>query len=101
MIARILAWLLLLGAAAAAGRDGLALLETGPYRPIALGEIWQAANPSSLQWIERILPSFLWANVLAPPLRWPAWAVLAGLAVILLLLAGRGRRRKWRSGSLG
>ena len=99
MIARILAWLLLLGAVAAAGRDGFVLLETGSYSPVALGEIWLTAAPASLQLIEHSLPSFLWANVLAPPLRWPTSAALAGPAVILLLLAGRGRRRKWRSGS--
>jgi len=98
MIARILVWLLFLGAAAITGRDGLALLETGTYGPIALGELWHAASPASLQLLERYLPAVVWTNIVAPPLHWPAWTVLAGTAVILSLIS-RQRRRKWRSGS--
>ena len=98
MIGRILAWTVFLLAVATASRDGLVFLETGLYSPISLSGIWQAAHPSSLQPVQALIEGYL--PVLSPLLRWPAWAVLVGMAIILALVAGRRRHRKWRSGSL-
>ena len=105
MVGRGIAWVLLLLALAAAGRDGLHFYATGVYSAVTLGEIWYAAHQASLAMIqaasERYAPAFLWRGLVLPLLVWPAWAVLAGAAVIFGLLFGRSRRRKWRSGSLG
>jgi hypothetical protein len=105
MVGRLIAWIFLLLALVAAGRDGLHFLETGIYSAITLGEVWYAVDHGSLNLtqaaIARYLHPFLWQGLLLPLLIWPAWAVLAGAAVIFGLLFGRRSRRKWRSGSLG
>ena len=65
----------------------------------------RTADPASLRFaqgiIERYVHPVLRANVLSPLLRWPAWAVLSGMAIVVALLFGRSQRRKWRSGSFG
>jgi hypothetical protein len=105
MVGRLIAWILLLLALAAAGRDGLHFYEAGVYNAVTLGEIWYALDQGSLAMLqaasERYSLSFLWHGLIVPLLVWPAWAVLAGTAVVFGLLFGRRSRRKWRSGSLG
>jgi hypothetical protein len=105
MVGRLIAWIFLLLALVAAGRDGLHFYETGIYSAVTLGEVWYALDQGSLTLVqaasERYTHPFLWRGILLPLLVWPAWAVLAGAAVIFGLLFGRRSRRKWRSGSLG
>ncbi len=105
MVGRIAAWILFMLAIVAAGRDGFVFLENGTYNPVTLGEVWYAVHRFSLNLvqavIERYVHPFLWTDVLFPLLLWPAWAVLTGFAIVVVLVSGRRRRRKWRSGSLG
>jgi hypothetical protein len=105
MVGRIIAWIFFGLAVVAAGRDGFVFLGTGTYNPVTLGEIWYGVDRGSLNLvqavIERYIHPFLWTDVLFPLLLWPAWAVLTGFAVVVALVSGGRRRRKWRSGSLG
>ena len=105
MIGRAFAWILLVLAVIAGGHDAWGYLRTGAYAPAELGAVWYAIHPNSLQLIqpaiERHIAPWLWQDVLFPLLLWPAWAVLAGAALIVALLFGRRRKHRWRSGSLG
>ncbi len=105
MVGRLVAGIFFLLALAAVGRDVLLFLETGAYSAITLGEVWYAVDRGSLNLvqavIERYVHPFVWQDILFPLLVWPAWAVLAGTALVVGVVFGRGRRRKWRSGSLG
>jgi hypothetical protein len=101
MIGRTLAWILLVLALFAAGRDGLLFLETGAYTPATLGEMWYAINPGSLNWtqaiIERHAMPWLWQSVIFPVLIAPAWAVLGAAGLVIGVLFGRGGRKRRRS----
>ena len=101
MLGRALAWILLVLAVVAAGRDALIYFQTGTYAPIALGQVWYAIHPSSLQLIqpaiERHIAVWLWEDVVFPLLLWPAWAVLGGAGLIVGVLFGRRRRRRRRN----
>jgi hypothetical protein len=97
---RVTAWILLVAALVAVGRDGLLFMETGTYTPVALGALFPSAVAATQNLIERYLSASLWSP-LATLLGWPAWAVLGGAAAIIALLFAHPRRRKWRSGSLG
>ncbi len=105
MVGRAIAWIFLVLALVAAGRDGLLFLETGTYAPSSLGSLWYQLDRGSLDFtqnaIERYLHPALWHSGLYPLLNWPAWAVLGVVAILLGLLFSRRNRRKWRSGSLG
>lgn len=87
---------LLLLAAAALVAQLLSLLAQGAYRPVALDSIWRQVHAGSLAglqtFVEQRVSPGAWT-----PLQWllglPAWLVL-GLVGGLLLLGGRGERRR-------
>jgi hypothetical protein len=96
LIARLIGFLLLLGACAVLGHDLLSWQENGVFAPTATGQLWQYIHGASLSAIQdavqRYLAPQLWDPVLVSVLKF--WAVLV-LAVpgFLLTLAYRKRPR--------
>jgi hypothetical protein len=101
MIGRTLAWILLVAALVAAGRDGLLFVETGTYSPATLAELWSAADRDSLNssqtLTEQYATPWLWQSAISPLLVAPAWAVLGAAGLIVGIIFGRGGRRRRRS----
>jgi len=103
VIGRIIGTLLLLAAVAAAGYEALAALQSGGWRPIALGELWYKLHSASLNGaqagIQRYIAPWLWEPVITTVLLWPGWAVFGVPGAALLWLcrarpgAPRGHRR--------
>jgi hypothetical protein len=99
VIGRWLAWGLVALGAVLAGRDAYAFLETGARSLTALGQLWYALHPGSLNLIqavvERYIHPFLWDPVIFSVLRLPASLVfLAPGVAYLVLRRKRGRRRR-------
>src|SRR6185369_9381186 len=101
MVGRALAWILLVLALIAAGRDGLLFLETGIYTPVTLWDAWSKADGNSLSTsqslIETYIAPWLWQSVILPLLIAPAWAVLGAAGLLIGMIFGRGGRRRRRS----
>ena len=95
---RIIGWLLVVLAIAAAGHEGFSWLQTGAYRPFALGEMWATIDRGSLNLlqagIQRNVSPWLWEAVILRILLAPAWLVLLvpGAALAYFLRAGPYRR---------
>ncbi|MEO1331791.1 MAG: hypothetical protein AAFW46_19350, partial [Pseudomonadota bacterium] len=97
---RLLAILFLVLAVALAGYDGVGALQSGVWQPTALGALWFAVHPSSLQLlqpaVERHLDPVLWDPYILAALEAPAFVSALVLAAIFagLALAFRPRRRR-------
>jgi len=98
-VGRIIGWVLLLAALAAAGYEAMAAINSGAWRPIALGELWYRLDRGSLNLmqavIQRYIAAWLWEPGIASVLRLPGWMAFGVPAVVLLWLcrARRSRRR--------
>ncbi len=99
---RSIGWFLLLLAAAAAGYEAVAALDSGAWRLRALGEIWYAIDAASLNVsqavVQRYLWPFLWEPVITSVLLLPGWAAF-GAPGLVLAWACRSRRRRRRRGA--
>lgn len=85
-----LGWLLIFAAVAALAYElGLAW-QNGAYRMVAAGELWYRLDPSSLNLsqaiVQRYLHPVLWNPVIVSLLQWPAWSLLGGPGVLLVVL---------------
>jgi hypothetical protein len=81
-------------------RDVVDFFERNIFRPTPLGTIWSLIDSSTLSdaqaLIERSVAIWLWQDVIGEFLSWPAWAVLPGFGVILLLIARAQEAEKKR-----
>jgi hypothetical protein len=72
-------------------RDLIDFFEKNIFRSTPLGTIWYLIDSESLTGaqalIERGVAVWLWQDVVGEFLSWPAWAVLPGLGILLLLIA--------------
>ena len=97
-IGRIIGWVLVVLAVAAAGHEGFGWLQSGSYRMFALGELWAAIDRASLSLfqaaIQRHVSPWLWEAVILRILLAPAWLVLIvpGAALAYFFRAGSYRR---------
>ena len=88
-ILHLAGWVLVLAAIAALGNElGLAL-QQGAYAPLAAGALWYQLDVSSLNLVQaitqRYLHPVLWDPIIAAALQWPAWSLLGGPGVALVL----------------
>ena len=99
IIVRIIGWMLLLAALAAAGYEAMAAIKSGGWHPVALGELWYRIDRGSLglaqAGVQRHVASWLWEPVIVAILRLPGW-IAFGVPAAALLWLGRRRRPKWR-----
>ena len=95
-VGRIVGWLILLVAAAAAGYEVVQAFVTGEYRLVALGEHWYRLHPASLNGaqagIQRYIAPWLWEPVITSVLLLPAWLVFALPGGLLVWACSRRRR---------
>ncbi len=92
-ICRIIGWVLILLAIAAAGHEIIAAVEAKSYRFMAFGELWYMLDPASLNIfqaaIQRHVWPFLWDGVIAHILLLPAWLVFAVPGILIAWLCRR------------
>lgn len=98
IVLRVFGWLFLLAGVAAFGRDLLRFFEAdSTFRLSALGELWYALAPGSLNLSQAVIQRYLWAPLWDPGLitvlLWPAVLVLGGIGLVLLVLGGFRRSR--------
>jgi len=98
---RIIGWLLILLAIAAAGHEIIGAVEAQSYRFKAFGELLYMIDRASLNMfqaaIQRHVWPFLWDGVITPVLLWPAWLVLAIPGILIAWLCRRrvAKRDGW------
>jgi hypothetical protein len=90
IVGRIIGWLFVLAAVAAAARDMVAWYDTGTFDPMPLGQLWFNLDNGSLNLVQvvtqRYLLPELWDPVIVNILLLPAWFVFAVPAIVLLVL---------------
>ena len=100
IVGRILGLLFIAAAVVAVGWDLVGWINTGAYQGMALGSLWYTIDVGSLNFsqavIQRYVHPAVWDPAIATVLLWPAWAVFAGLGLILVVAFRRrqGRRRR-------
>ena len=89
MAARTLGWVLVILALAAFAYELHASIQAGGYRMIEAGALWFGLDVESLNLaqaiIQRFIHPYLWDPVVAGMLQWPAWSLLGGPGVALVL----------------
>ncbi|HEX9491201.1 MAG TPA: hypothetical protein VF930_13010 [Stellaceae bacterium] len=97
LIGRIIAVLLLIGAALVTLQDAIGWYTTGVFEPTVVGTLWHKYSPNTLLLaqpaIQRHVSPWLWDNVIIHVLLFWAAPTLAVPALILLWQT-RGRRRR-------
>ena len=95
-IGRLIGWLLIFGAAAAAVYEVAGVIGGEGWHPMALGELWYGIDAASLNaaqaGIQRYVAPWLWEPGIVTILRWPGWLVF-GVPGILAAILCRKRRR--------
>ena len=68
-------------------------IETGGYRMIEAGALWFRLDVESLNLaqaiVQRYIHPYLWDPLIAGMLQWPAWSLLGGPGVALVLALAR------------
>jgi hypothetical protein len=94
-LALALGWLLVALALLDLGYELWPAIQSGSYRLIPAGELWYRLDAGSLNLVQAVvqrhLHPLLWQPVLTSVLQWPAWSLLGGPGVALVL-AFSGRR---------
>ena len=98
IVFRILALVFWVLAVVTLGIDLMTWLEKDAFVATSLGQWWFALHPGSLNFTQVLTERHLWPALWDPGivavLKWPAWAVFGGLAILLTLVSRRrGRRR--------
>jgi hypothetical protein len=90
IVGRIIGWLFVLAAVAAAARDMVAWYDTGTFDPMPLGQLWFNLDNGSLNLVQAVTQRYLlpelWDPVIVNILLLPAWFVFAVPAIVLLVL---------------
>jgi hypothetical protein len=100
-LCRIIGWIIILLAIAAAGHEIIAAFEARSYHFKAFGELWYMIDRASLNVfqaaIQRHVWPFLWDGVIAYILLMPAWLVLGVPGTLIAWLCRRRtiRREGW------
>jgi hypothetical protein len=95
--ARAVGWVLVCLAVAALGYEVLLATAGGTWRMIAAGELWYTLDRGSLNFAQAITRRYvhpaLWDPILQSVLAWPAWSLLGGPGIALVVaLSGRRSR---------
>ncbi len=89
MAARTLGWVLVTLALAAFAYELRASIQAGGSRMIEAGALWFGLDVESLNLaqaiVQRFIHPYLWDPVVAGMLHWPAWSLLGGPGVALVL----------------
>ncbi len=98
LVWRLIGWLLCLAAAAVLISDLGALLSSGRYAPLVLGELWAMIDRASLNLVQAVIQRYVWPWLWDPAivavLLLPVWVVLA-LPGAALAWRFRRRRKGW------
>jgi hypothetical protein len=101
LLFRLLAAGLLLAGLILLGRDLIALAHGAGFQPAALGQLWYALDPGSLNLLQAVIQRYLlpalWDGAVVWLLLQPAFAVALVLGALLWLLT-RPRRRTYYRG---
>jgi hypothetical protein len=93
VVGRIIGWLFVLAAIAAAAHDMVAWYDTGTYQAMPLGQLWFELDKASLNLVQAVIQRYLvpelWDPVIVSLLLAPAWSVFAVPAIVLLVLCRR------------
>tara|TARA_Y100001936_G_scaffold66076_1_gene64992 strand:- start:22818 stop:23132 length:315 start_codon:yes stop_codon:yes gene_type:complete len=96
IVVRVIGYIFLVLAVAAAGYEAWQAVANGGWKMVALGELWFKLDAQSLSvsqaGIQRYVAPWLWEPVITTILLWPGWAVF-GVPGLLLVWTGRRRRR--------
>jgi len=97
-IVRLIGWLLVLGAVAAAGVELYAVIGGDSWQPIVLGQLWYNIHPASLNaaqaGIQRYIAPWLWEPVITTILLLPVWFGFGVPGVLLIWWSRRRNRRR-------
>lgn len=97
LIVRLAGLLLVAGAVIVAGIEMARSFQTGKWVFIPLSKLWYDVSPGSLSFTQSLVQRYLGPQVWEPGvvtvLNWPAWSVLGGLGLVLLILASLTARR--------
>ena len=89
VVGRVVGWLLIVLAVAAAGHEGITSLDAGAYDRLAFGELWAKIDIASLNLVQAVIQRYvwpwLWDGVILNLLLLPAWAVLSVPGIIMVL----------------
>ncbi len=89
VVGRVVGWLLIVLAVAAAGHEGITSLDAGAYDKLAFGELWAKIDIASLNLVQAVIQRYvwpwLWDGVILNLLLLPAWAVLSVPGIIMVL----------------
>ena len=97
LVVRLIGLALVAAAVMVAGVEMARSFQTGKWVITPLGKLWYDLSPGSLNLtqavIQRYLAPQIWEPGIVTVLTWPAWAVLGGLGLVLLILTGLTARR--------
>ncbi len=89
VVGRVLGWLLIVLAVAAAGHEAISSIDAGAYKMFAFGTLWAKIDIASLNLIQAVIQRYvwpwLWDGVILNLLLLPAWAVLSVPGILLVL----------------
>ncbi len=98
IVGRLIGWAFLAAAVMAAGHEAFTAVQQGSYRFIALGELWYAADPASLNLAQAVVQRYLFPALWDIGIVWvlarPAWTVFAAVGLVIWLLFRRRTRRR-------
>jgi hypothetical protein len=98
IIGRIIGWILIVLGILLLGNEILASLRVGEWAPQLLGQLWFELDSESLNLTQAIVQRYLfpqlWDPIILELLLWPAWIIVMGLGILLVLLF-RSRRSKY------
>ncbi len=93
---RILGWIFLCLAISVLGAELLMYMETGAYKALSLGGIWQNLHLTSYIQSEDLVTGKIWRPLWDPGivtiLACPAWVLLAAIAGLFFILSRQRRR---------
>ena len=98
---RLIGWLLILVALGLLVHEGIVWLDGGAWTIVTANDRWADLEPDSLAVVDTAARDLspLAADTFRTIMGWPAWAVVGGLGLLLIVIGsarGRGRRGSLR-----